>query len=167
MMEHKTLLLLLCAALAGCAKKGEADADESRDPVVYVKSEDAAMTAAIAKARSTLGDFKRALSVRKPGTERYAVKVGFPYGKDNREHIWVKDPELKDASVSGQIMNEPVDVPNLKFGQQVTAPAEDISDWMYVEAGVLRGGYTMRVLLDKMSPEEKQKMLGQLGVKLD
>lgn len=166
-MMNKLLLLSLCAALASCARKNEAESDESRDQVVYIKSEDPGMAAATAKARSTLDEFKSALEERKPNTERYAVKVGFPYGKDSREHIWVKDPEFKGDTVSGRIMNEPVDVPNLKFGQPVNPPAADISDWMYVEGGVLRGGFTMRVLLDKMSPEEKQKMLAQLGVKLE
>jgi uncharacterized protein YegJ (DUF2314 family) len=166
MMLHKTTLLL-CALLASCARKGDGEKQESRDQVVYLKSEDPGMAAAVAKARATLGDFKTALDERKPGRERYAVKVGFAYGNDDREHIWVRDPEFSGDVVKGRIMNEPVDVTNLKFGQSVTAPAVDISDWMYVESGVLRGGYTMRVLLDKMSPEERTKMLGELGVKLD
>lgn len=162
-------LLLGCAALVlfGCARKSETEKDESPDPVVYLKSEDPGMAAATAKAKSTLGEFKAALAQRKPNTERYAVKIGFPYGKDNREHMWVQDPRFHDDAVAGTLINEPVDVANLKLGQAVTAPAADVSDWMYVEGGVLRGGYTMRVLLDKMSPEERQKMLGQLGVKLE
>jgi len=167
MMRHELTLLLVCVLLSACARKGEADSEKSKDEVVYVKSEDPGMAAAIAKARDTLGTFKTALAAPPPHTERYAVKVGFPYGKDNREHIWMREPKFTEATVSGKIMNEPVDVPDLKFGQDVTAPAADISDWMYVENGVLRGGYTMRVLLDKMAPEEKQKMLGELGVRLE
>jgi uncharacterized protein YegJ (DUF2314 family) len=166
-MATRTALVLCCVVLAACARKSAPEGEQSRDQVVYLKSEDPGMAAAVAKARATLGDFKNALKDRRPTGERYAVKVGFAYGNDNREHIWVRDPEFTVDSVTGHVMNEPVDVTNLKFGQLVTAPVGDISDWMYVEAGVLRGGYTMRVLLDKMSPDEKQKMLAQLGVKLD
>ena len=164
---HRLPLLLLLPILSACARHAETDKEKDRDEVVYVKSEDPGMTAAIAKAQSTLGTFKAALAAPAPGSERYAVKVGFPYGKGDREHIWVAEPKFNEASVTGRIMNEPVDVPDLKFGQVVTAPVKDVSDWMYVEGGVMRGGYTMRVLLDKMSPDERKKMLGELSVRLD
>jgi len=159
--------LLTCLPLGGCARHDKSQDEKQKDEIVYVKSEDPGMAAAIAKARQTLGDFKTALAAPPPHTERYAVKVGFPYGKDGREHIWMREPKLSETSVTGKIMNEPVDVTDLKFGQETTAPIQDISDWMYVENGVMRGGYTMRVLLDKMAPEEKTKMLGELGVKLE
>lgn len=163
---HKAAVCLLLG-LSACARRADNEQDKDKDEVVYVKSEDPGMTAAIAKARATLEGFKTALGERKPGTERYAVKVGFPYGDGDREHIWVKDPVFAQDKVSGRVMNQPVDVQNIKLGQRVSAPAEDISDWMYVEGGVLRGGYTMRVLLEKMAPDEQQKMLGELGVRLE
>ena len=160
-------LLLLCGSLGACARKSTPATEDGKDQVVYVKSEDPGMNAAIAKAQGSIALFKAAAKERKPNTERYAVKVGFHYGADDREHMWVQDPEFEGDSVRGKLINEPVDVTNLKLGQVVTAPAADISDWMYVEDGKLRGGYTMRVLLDKMGPEERQKMLNELGVTLD
>jgi len=159
--------VLLCVLLGACARKAEAEQQAGADQPVYVRSADPGMAAAVAKARATLADFEAALKERKPSTERYAVKVGFPFGNGGREDIWIRDPQLGGDSVTGIVMNEPVDVTNLKLGQSVTSPAADIVDWMYVDAGVLRGGHTMRVLLDKMSPEDRQKMLGELGVKLD
>jgi len=161
------LLLLLCVTIAGCQRHAEADKKE-KDPIVYVKSEDPGMTAAIAKAQETLVNFKVALAKPPPNSSRFAVKVGFPYGTQNdREHIWLKDPTFSGETVTGQVINEPVDVKTLKFGQTVTAPVKDISDWMYVQGVAMRGGFTMRVLLDKMTPEERQKMLKDLGVVLD
>ena len=126
------------------------------------------MAAAIAKARASLESFRTVLAAPPTGSKSFSVKVGFPWGiKDDREHIWLTEPKLAATTVTGTINNEPVDATSLKLGEVVTAPLEDISDWMYVENGVLRGGYTLRVLLDKMSPETRKKMLSEMGFRLD
>jgi uncharacterized protein YegJ (DUF2314 family) len=165
---RKPLLLLLCITLAGCQRHADDEKQKEKDAVVYVKSEDPGMTAAIAKAQDTLVNFKVALAKPPPNSSRFAVKVGFPYGTQNdREHIWLKDPTFSYDKVTGTVINQPVDVKDLKFGQTVTAPVKDVSDWMYVQGQAMRGGFTMRVLLDKMTPDERQKMLKDLGVVLD
>jgi uncharacterized protein YegJ (DUF2314 family) len=164
---RKLLLLLLCVEVAGCQRQAEADKAEDKDKVVYVKSEDPAMAAAIVKAQDTLINFKNALVKPPPNSSRFAVKVGFPYGtKNDREHIWLKDPTFSGETVTGQVINQPVDVTELKLGQTVTAPVKNVSDWMFVQGQAMHGGFTMRVLLDKMAPEEREKMLKDLGVKL-
>jgi len=157
-------LLLIC--LSACSRSS--GASEQKDKVVYVKGADPAMSAAIAEAQASLETFKRVLAAPPPNAKSFSVKVGFAWGTSgDREHIWLTEPKLDGASVSGTINNEPVDATNLTLGQAVTAPQKDISDWMYVEDGVLRGGYTLRVLLRKMSPEARQKMLEGMGFRLE
>jgi uncharacterized protein YegJ (DUF2314 family) len=157
--------LPLLVGLAACSRSSS---DAPKDEVIYVKSGDATMAVAIAKAQSSLESFRAVLAAPPAGAKSFSVKVGFPWGiKDDREHIWLTEPKLAGATVTGTINNEPVDVTSLKLGQVVTAPLKDISDWMYVENGVLRGGYTLRVLLDKMSPETRKKMLGEMGFRLE
>lgn len=158
--------LPLLLGLTACSRSS--GASEQQEQVVYVKGNDSAMAAAIAKAQATLDTFKSALSAPKPGAKTFSVKVGFPWGtKGEREHIWLTEPKLEGTSISGKVNNQPVDVTTLELGQAVTAPLKDISDWMYVEDGVLRGGYTLRVLLDKMSPEARKKMLDDMGFRLE
>jgi uncharacterized protein YegJ (DUF2314 family) len=158
-------LLLAVLCLPACKRSG---GDEPKDEVVYVKGDDPKMSAAIAKAQGSLDTFRAALAAPPADAKSFSVKVGFAWGtKGEREHIWLTEPALDATTVTGKINNEPVDVTNLKLGQSVSAPLKDVSDWMYVEGGVLRGGYTLRVLLDKMSPESKQKMLGEMGFRLE
>jgi uncharacterized protein YegJ (DUF2314 family) len=158
--------LILLLGLAGCPRSSATS--EQKDDVVYVKGNDAAMSAAIAKAQATLDTFKCALAAPPVKAESFSIKVGFAWGtKGEREHIWLTEPKFDGTSIQGKINNEPVDATNLVLGQAVTAPLKDVSDWMYVEDGVLRGGYTLRVLLDKMSPEARKKMLDDMGFRLE
>jgi uncharacterized protein YegJ (DUF2314 family) len=152
-------------ALTACSRSSS---DAPKDEVVYVKGSDPTMAAAIAKAQASLESFRAVLAAPPAGTKSFSVRVGFAWGiKDEREHIWLTEPKLAATTVTGTINNEPVDAISLKLGQVVTAPLKDVSDWMYVENGVLRGGYTLRVLLDKMNPEMRQKMLADMGFRLD
>ena len=156
---------LLWFGLAACSRSS---GDAPKDEIVYVKSGDPTMAAAITKAQGSLESFRAVLAAPPAGTKSFSVKVGFPWGiKDDREHIWLAEPKLDATTVTGTINNEPIDVTSLKLGEVVTAPLKDLSDWMYVENGVLRGGYTLRVLLDKMSPEARSKMLSEMGFRLD
>ena len=156
-----------CLVLVGLTACSRSPSDPPQDEVIYVKSGDRTMAAASAKAQATLESFRAVLAAPPAGAKSFSVRVGFAWGiKDDREHIWLTEPKLEPATVIGTINNEPVDVTSVKLGQVVTAPLKDVSDWMYVENGVLRGGYTLRVLLDKMSPETRQKMLGEMGFRL-
>jgi uncharacterized protein YegJ (DUF2314 family) len=158
--------LVLVLSLVACSRSKAAG--EQKDEVLYVKGSDPAMSAAIANAQATLDNFRGALAAPPAGTQSFSVKVGFAWGtKGEREHIWLTEPKFDGASVSGKINNDPVDVTTLTLGQAVTAPVKDVSDWMYVDNGVLRGGYTLRVLLDKMSPEARKKMLDEMGFRLE
>ena len=34
---------------------------------------------------------------------------------------------------------------------------KDITDWMYVDKGILQGGYTIKLIRNRMSKEERAK----------
>ena len=42
--------------------------------------------------------------------------------------------------------------------QWVSFDPDDITDWMYIEDGRLIGGYTTRLLRERMSPEERKQL---------
>jgi uncharacterized protein YegJ (DUF2314 family) len=63
----------------------------------------------------------------------------------------------------GRLNNRPVDVRAIKLGDAVTVAPDEISDWMYVDNGKLVGGYTIRVLVDKLPPNERKQVEQESG----
>jgi uncharacterized protein YegJ (DUF2314 family) len=137
-----------CLALFGCGKKNDTD------KVVMVDDNDAAMNSAIAKARETVGTFVQALKSPKAGQRGFAVKFAIK-DKNGTEHFWVTDVAFDGSTFRGKINNEPEIVKTVKFGQTVSDDKSHISDWMYIDSGKLVGGYTIRVLRDKLSAQER------------
>jgi uncharacterized protein YegJ (DUF2314 family) len=58
-------------------------------------------------------------------------------------------------------------VTSIKLGQQVSTPEARVSDWMYVQNGVLYGDFTVRALLDRMLPEERERQLASMNFRLE
>jgi uncharacterized protein YegJ (DUF2314 family) len=158
-----------CAVVfvAGCGQsssyKDGGVVQRAGDPnVVGVRSEDAAMNAAMRTARSTVQTFITALKAQKPGQLEFAVKKRFSdsYGD---EHMWIGDLRYDGKAFHGRLNNRPVDVRAIKLGDAVTVAPDEISDWMYVDNGKLVGGYTIRVLVDKLPPNERKQVEQESG----
>ena len=127
----------------------------AQDDVHSVDSKDPEMLAAINKARAEFGHFLAALTHPVDGQQSFLVKVGFTEG-DQVEHIWLADLDLSGAKPRGVIANEP-ELKRLDFKQSVEFDPRYISDWMYIDHGKLVGGYTTRLLRQRMSPEERKQ----------
>ncbi len=123
------------------------------DKTLPFSSEDAQMEAAILEAKSSIGQFIAAFTKPTSRQKSFLVKVVFDEG-EQREHLWVADLGLGGDKLRGVIANEP-NLPSLKFTQKVEFEPRYISDWMYIEDGYLVGGYTTRVIRDRMTPEAR------------
>jgi len=144
----RVIVLIFVVASAGCNQA------EPNDSVVNVSEQDPHMNTAMATARSTVDKFIKALQAPKSGQSSFALKMPISNGTDT-ERFWLADVTYDGKAFHGTINNEPDTVKTVKIGQAMTVDAKQISDWMYVEDGVLVGGYTMRVLRDAMSPTER------------
>ncbi len=112
------------------------------------------MNASMAKAKSTVATFEAALRSPKPSQSGFSVKVRITDG-DQIEHFWTSDVTYDGTVFHARINNDPEEVTNVKVGQAVSVRPQDISDWMYVDHGILVGGYTVRALRDAMSPSDR------------
>ena len=133
----------------------------AEDPVIDVPREDAAMNAAMAKARAGLPAFWAALAHPAPDTERYSLKVAIKEG-DKVEHFWTSDIERQGDRITAVIANEPDRITNVQMGQRINVPEGDISDWMYMRKGKIVGNQTLRVLLRYMPEDEAAKWKAML-----
>jgi len=112
------------------------------------------MEAAILEAKANFKQFIEAFCNPTERQRSFLVKVVFDEG-EKREHIWLADLDFISGKPSGVVANEPK-LPSLRFMERVEFEPSHISDWMYVDDGYLVGGYTTRVIRERMTPEARK-----------
>lgn len=162
--KSAALLMLGASAIVGALTLAPTPPWAQRgDTVIAVPNEDAAMDAAIAKARSTLPGFWKSYAAPQANEERFAVKVRFATSGGGGEHIWVSSiAKLPDGSYSAKLNNQPRDMPGKKAGDPVTFKEADISDWTFMRRGKIVGNETMRPLLNQIPKAEADKYRAML-----
>ncbi len=139
---------------------------KSPDRVVHVSKDDPRMNAAIEKARASVDTFIAALKAPKPGQVGFNVKKKFEGGKQV-EFIWLDQVTYDGTNFEGIIANDPEMVKNVKFGQKATVAPAEIADWMYIDHGKLVGGETVHVLLEGLSPAERDRFKKSVDFTVD
>ena len=154
-LQRCSFLLVLSFVIASCAAEvTQEEFTEPSDPVTYFSKDDAEMNAAISAARGTLESFFAILQNDRR-IESPLLKVAVPNSEGGAEHIWMKPASLDDPDKFVAIVdNRPAKVPSLQLGDFYEFSADQISDWSYVKDGKLHGGYTIRVILGRMSKDE-------------
>ena len=149
---NSLLLAFAVVALAfGCSKKPETFVTEGFD--------DAAMDAAIARARAEVDAFIKVVESK----EGQSLAVKAPIKDANgTEHFWLTGVTYADGTFSGKIGNEPGVVKNVAFGQSWQIKKDEISDWMYHKGDKIHGGYTIDPLLHTMPEAEAAVMRAKL-----
>jgi uncharacterized protein YegJ (DUF2314 family) len=166
-----TCALGVVLALAGCSDKHA----PAREPVVLVDRrpevariavDDPLTAAGIVEARKTVGEFLRAYRAR--GSTQRDFRIKFLVAERGLvEQFWVNIESATDTSFTGTIANHPGDITGVTYGERVTVPASEISDWMYVENGVLQGGYSVRLMRDRLQPEERPAFEREMGFRIE
>lgn len=162
-MKSSVLLSLGVLAFASCEKSKEGNVVRREGNPDYFRIDnqnEGQMDAAIDAAKKDIDIFLSALQSPTATQDHFSVKKPFPW-KDgdstSHEHIWMSDVSFKDGKFHARVGNEPVDVPGLKLGDEVTFEKSDISDWMFIDDGFLIGGRTLVVLRDQMSEAEQKE----------
>ena len=151
----RKLILTVCLLVLSCTSTPAAEA--TRTPA----GTDTELDAAIQQARDSLPAFIQTIAT--PHTDRTlaAVKVRFTPPGESPQDIWVDEVTYSDGVLRGSVGD---DLPalRLEFGQKINVDEKDILDWMIVEDGKLIGGYTIRLAMRRMSPEERERFLESL-----
>jgi uncharacterized protein YegJ (DUF2314 family) len=123
--------------------------------LITVSNDDAGMNAAIRKARETIGVFIKHRSDPNFSKASFSIKVRYEEA-GKVEHIWLDDVTFDGKLFHGVIGNVPVEITRLSLGERVDASIDTVSDWMIHDGNSIIGGYTIRVLKDRMSPSERK-----------
>jgi uncharacterized protein YegJ (DUF2314 family) len=115
---------------------------EIRQTAASPQEED--MEKAMDEAVEKLDSFLAVLKAPKKNQEQFAIKFVVEI-KDEGELLWMTEPKFDKGVFTGKLANEPALAKHLKNGQTIQVKEDDVVDWMYVEDGKLKGGYTIRV----------------------
>jgi len=149
-------------------KKGYVSKDENNGDAAYsVTNEDEEMNKAVLEAQKTYNDFLSALKKQDSLMENFSVKMRFDYGDNNGEHMWLDDLYFKNEKLFGVLSSDPIEVKTVKSGDTLEVVRNRISDWMYLRNNKLVGGYTIKVLYNKMSEKEKEEFKSQIDFELE
>jgi uncharacterized protein YegJ (DUF2314 family) len=131
-----------------------------------VTVEDPSMNSAINKAKSTISEFDQALKSNNPSFTNFAVKKRFKTSDGGGEHMWIAGINLQNGIYKGFVNNDAEKTTEVKYGDTVIVQKDEITDWMYLDNNVLRGGYTIREVRNQLNQDERIKMDKELGFKI-
>ena len=129
--------------------------------VSIVKSDDAAMNAAIADAQRTLPEFFRHFANPAADESKFEVKFNIGPG-DRAEYIWAYDLRYEGDTLTGVLVDDAILVPK-KGGDRVPIPTKAIVDWGYMKNGVMQGNRTMRAMIDRLTPDQQASIRQAFG----
>lgn len=161
-MKQLILLVLVAIVLVSCDNLSKTEREG--EPVIYnVEDTDEGMNLAIEKAKERFVDFENAFTADSMSFSDFAIKCRFKT-ESGGEHMWLTDVTVQDGNYYGVINNVPENTSELKFGDTVKIVKDNISDWMYVDNGRLRGGYTIREIRNRLTDTERKQFDSEIGL---
>jgi len=156
----RKFVLILCLLTFACAPTPVATS------IPPLSGTDAELDSAIQQARDSLDAFIERIAAPHADRTFVAVKVRFHPPGEVSQDIWVDEVTHTNGVFRGNIGD---DIPTLKLeaGEKIKIDETDIIDWMIVEEGKLIGGYTIRLAVQRMSPEERERFLETLDYSIE
>ena len=157
----KRLALITCCVAGAIAGYHEVNASTqpsfmpNEQGISQVATQDLGMARAINQARATAPQFIAVLQAPQANQTDFALKI--PVETEGAtEHIWLNSLRFENDQFIGRVANQTANPSDTKLGDEVTFPTQKISDWMYVEDGLLVGGSTLRYLRSQLTDAERQ-----------
>jgi uncharacterized protein YegJ (DUF2314 family) len=160
--------ILEAARAAGLtASPSEPNAAKVRNGAVcYLALNDPLMSAATQSARESLPSFLALAKRPGPTMDQFAVKIAL-LGDGGPEFFWIYPFAHVGDRFIGQINNTPLTLVGLKKGDTITFGRHDIVDWMFMDAGVMKGNYSARVILKTALPRDRAAFKRRFGLNFD
>ncbi|HLF72323.1 MAG TPA: DUF2314 domain-containing protein [Dehalococcoidia bacterium] len=122
---------------------------------------------ATAEAQTSLEDFIAALQENRPGRSGFAIMAPFASSGGGREHVWLAIHLYRDGAFYAEVTSDPVAASKIKAGQLFSVAEGQVTDWMYIEAERLVGGYSIRLERSRLAPEEREAFDRELPFRVE
>lgn len=166
---RKTILLILFIlfTFSSCNQNEKDKVAREGEPDVYnIEISDSKMNDAIKEAKKSINLFYLALTSDNPDYENFILKQKFDTPK-GVEHIWIQNITLVDSNYIGTIGNTPIDIIGVNLGDTIIVDKNNISDWMYLDKGIVKGGFTIKTLRNEMKEDERKQFDFNSGLIFD
>jgi len=138
---------------------------KEEDKSIFYAQQDKLMIQASQKAQDSFKYFWRELywEYRRivPAHDFAMVKIPFEQLIDGQsdpivEHMWINNINFDGITVTGELVNQPNELTNIKNGDIITRKIKEIGDWMISINGQTYGGFTIQVMRSGMNEKERQ-----------
>lgn len=119
-----------------------------------IEQDDSLMNNAIAKAREEFYVFDSAFRKGNNDKSLFAIKLRFSTDIGG-EHIWAHSISLEGESYYGILDDDAISIDNVKAGDKIEINKNSLSDWIFSDNGIMKGGFTVKVLRNKMTSQER------------
>jgi uncharacterized protein YegJ (DUF2314 family) len=148
---HKRLLLAsLMLMQLSCNNRIQKKTTEN---IYETGGKDTLMNAAKLRAQETFVKFDTAFQNGHFDRKSFSIKVRFRYPAGN-EYIWATEISRRNGQYWGLISDTPRYTTEVRFNERVKIDPADIADWLFGNDSVLHGGYTLRLIVSRMSGED-------------
>jgi uncharacterized protein YegJ (DUF2314 family) len=124
-------------------------------PVVQMSDNDPEMDRAVEEAQARLPEFVRRFEAQ--DGKHFSIKAPIT-SAGNTEFIWIDVTTIDATQVTGELGNEPANLPGYKLGQRVRVKLDDIVDWMIVtnpEKQQFDGGFSVAVVMKRYAQQRR------------
>ena len=145
---------LVCLGLLFALSACQSEESFNSKGIYNVAAGDPEMLATMKQARATLPRFLAAVQRHDSLDSNFAVKLPFADGEQT-EYIWLGEPALENGKWYGTVDNTPEYTHEVREGERVPFDTAKVADWNYTRKGELMGGYSVRLLRNRMTPQER------------
>jgi len=167
---RQILFFVLYTFLLGCnnpsSTASQSPKIDTSTGTYRVTSDNESMNVAISMAKGSIDQFDKAFESRDSAFSDFAVKKKY-YTEEGGEHMWIGVTKIVDGNYEGTVNNDAEATREVKYGDSVMVRKDEITDWMYLENNVLRGGYTIREIRRHLSKEEQIQFDKDLSFKIE
>lgn len=171
---NKAWFILLFLAAVSCGPGAVKDSGgivdkvetEGGEEVYSFSKEDSAMNAAIGEAKRTYSQFETVVFSGDTSLTDFALKMAFVRDQDI-EHMWMSELHRKNGKLYGVLDSDPYYFEDMELGDTILIEKEKVSDWVYGKKGKMVGGYTLRVMYNSFSEEEKKEFKASLPYEIE
>lgn len=154
------------AEILDAARRAGLTASSPESSLRYLALNDRMMSAAVQSARDSLPGFLALARRPGPNMERFAVKIAL-LGDGGPDYFWISPFAHVGERFIGQVNNATSTLAGLKKGCSITFGRHDIVDWMYMDAGMMKGNYSARAILKAALPRDRDAFKRRFGLEFD